>query len=304
MKLGIVGLGNWGKRVANEAISLLNEGLIEDLFLCDVEPNVLNDYREYNTTPNFDKLLSEVDCVHICTQNQTHYPLGLKALKHNVHTLIEKPFTIDRFNAYELLELSLEKGLILQVGHIFRFANVVKEIKKLIISKEIGYINHIYLEWTHFMKPMTNTDVFWDLAPHPLDVLNFITSRWPNNILSFSQSKQSHKHDYFAFLTAFFNDDMLARIHISWVNPIKRRRVEVVGTEKTIVAECVKQTLEIYEKDGSKSKLNINANNTIRDELLNFLNSINSGKNPGNSGIIGLRTVELIEQAKMNKVIK
>ena len=44
-------------------------------------------------------------------------------MENGVHVLVEKPMTIKSSDAYKLIELSAENGLILQVGHIYRFAN-------------------------------------------------------------------------------------------------------------------------------------------------------------------------------------
>jgi predicted dehydrogenase len=54
----------------------------------------------------------------------------------------------------------------------------------------------------------------------------------------------------------------------------------------------------IYES-GYTYRLGVERNNTIRTELMHFLESIRDPmKETRNSGLIGLKTVELIEQAK------
>ena len=73
MKLGIVGIGNWGKRVAEEAVILLEEGYLEEVHLCDLDTSLLDKYPNLKTTSNYDDLLTKVDCVHICTKNSNHY---------------------------------------------------------------------------------------------------------------------------------------------------------------------------------------------------------------------------------------
>jgi len=296
MKLGIVGLGNWGIRAAREAVDLLKEQKIDDLYLCDLDESRFEEFTRYNVTTDFEEMLTKVDGVHICTQNKSHFEMGKKALDMNKHALIEKPFTSKQTQAFDLLEIAAERDLVLQVGHIFRFANITKKLRELNKKKTFGDIYHINLDWTHFMKPMDNTDVLWDLLPHPLDILHFITSQWPSQISGIIKNIRFSNVEEMAVLQAKYESDLSANIHISWINPIKRRRVEIIGSEKSAVAECVKQTLNIYENDGSINEIPVESNNTIREELLNFINSILSGKNSNNSGILGLRTVELIEK--------
>ena len=302
-KLGIVGLGNWGRRVAEEANILLEEGFIDDLYLCDANEALLKKYKDNKTTREFNDLISKIDAVHICTPNQFHFELGKRSLENNIHTLIEKPMTTNRYDAFELLEIALEKGLVLQVGHIFRFANVVKKLREMYENNEFGQVHYINLEWTHYMKPMSNTNVIWDLAPHPIDILNFITSQWPIKIFGVAKPLRQSRYEEMAILQALYKNNMNSTVHISWANPIKRRRVEIVGEEITAQAECVKQTIDIHRNDGSIESIPVESNNTIREEISHFVSSIKTRKNGNNSGVIGLRTVELIERAVMNLTV-
>jgi len=303
VKLGIIGLGNWGRKVAEEANFLLSEGFIDDLYLCDTNESLLKKYKQNNTMKNANDLLSKVDAVHICTPNKLHFTLGKMALENNIHTIIEKPITTNRFEAYDLLEIALEKGLVLQVGHIFRFANVIKKLRELYQEKAFGKVHYISLEWTHYMQPMDNTNVIWDLAPHPLDILNFVTNLWPMKIFGVAKSIRQNNHEEMATLQALYKTDLNATINISWLNPIKRRRVEVIGSEASASIESVKQTFDFYRNDGTVEKIDIEKNNTIRDEITHFIESTKSRKNGNNSGVIGLRTVELIERAIMNLTV-
>jgi len=301
MKLGIVGLGNWGAKSAREAVELLKNNIIEDLYLCDLDETRLEEFSDYNTTTNLDEMISKVDGIHICTANANHHSLGKKILEMNKHVLIEKPLTTKKTHAFELLEIASKNDLVIQVGHIFRFANVTKRLEELNKKNFFGEIYHMNLEWTHYMKPMKNTCVLWDLLPHPLDILNFINRAWPSQISGIRKNIRQNEVEDMTFLQAEYESGLSACINLSWLNPIKRRRVEIIGSERSAVAECVKQTLKIYENDGTTNDIPIVSNNTIKEELENFVESTKSGKNRYNSGLIGLRTVELIEMLKSGR---
>jgi len=297
MNLGIIGVGNWGYRVAKESLILMEEGYIDKLYICDLDQKRLQAFPKKYTSLNYKDILNNVDAIHICTSNETHYSLGKMALEKNVHVLVEKPLTTNHLHAYDLLELALENGLVLQVGHIFRFANVINKLKELYEQRYFGEVYHITLEWTHLMQPMDNTNVLWDLLPHPLDILNFITKRWPAQLFATTNSIRVNKTEL-AFIVAKFKEKMSATINVSWINPIKKRNIEILGTENSAIVHAVNQTISIHNNEGEINKIQIEPNNTIRDELLNFIDSINNGNNSKNSGIIGLKTVELIESIK------
>ena len=99
------------------------------------------------------------------------------------------------------------------------------------------------------------------------------------------------------YIQAIYNSRRIANIHLSWVNPLRRRYIEVVGTKRTLVGDCVSQKATIYDGDEWK-KLDIVPNNTIREEILNFVKAVESGKNEPNSGIVGMRSIEMINKAE------
>lgn len=295
MKAGIIGIGHWGTKVAREYIALHKERVIDSVMLCDLDSSKLKLFKDSVQTSNsVNDILDKVDMVHICTPNFTHYELVKKALESGLNVVVEKPMAEDVSQSFDLVELSLSKGLILQVGHIFRFANIVKRIKQLVELKYLGDIYYFNISWTHLMPPMRNVDVIYDLLPHPLDILNFITGKWP---VGFGGIGKSCRRDH---LVEVANLDLVypkfyASVYLSWLSPERRRRLEVVGSKKSIIADCAKQTGQIFSASGSED-ISVEVNNTIRDEILNFVDSIRTGKNSQNSSIIGARTIETINQ--------
>jgi len=297
MKFGVIGLGHWGTKVAKEYIALKNEGIIDSLILCDIDNNRLKQYaNDAILSSNLDEVILKVDGIHICTPNKTHYEIAKKALGSGVNVLVEKPMTMNHDHAYELVEIAIERDLILQVGHIYRFANAIKKIKELYESDYFGNIYYFNLTWSHHMPYIEDVDVLWDLLPHPLDILNFITKKWPLKFIGVGRAFRRSILNEVASLQAIFDNETFANINVSWLNPIRRRILEVVGQKCTAHVECDKQRIKIYKGD-SEEPLNIDVNNTIRDQILNFINAMKTGKNNFNSGIIGARTVEMIERA-------
>jgi len=163
MKLGVIGIGRWGTKVAREYIALMNEGIIDSIILCDTDSSRLKQFTNVITTNQLDEVIRRVDGIHICTPNSTHYEIAKKALESGVHVLVEKPMTTDHNQAYELTELAVSENLILQVGHIYRFANAIKKIRELYENNYFGTVYYFNLTWTHLMPCMEEVDILWDL---------------------------------------------------------------------------------------------------------------------------------------------
>jgi len=139
-------------------------------------------------------------------------------------------------------------------------------------------------------------DILWDLLPHPLDILNFITKKWPVEFVGVGRAFRRSELNEVVSLQALFDNGTFANIHLSWLSPVRRRILEIVGSKRTALVECVKQEIKIYESNEEKL-LEIEVNNTIRDEALNFIRAIETRKNNFNSSIVGARNVEMIERA-------
>lgn len=299
MKIGVVGIGRWGTKVAREYIELMNEGIIDSVILCDADNSRLKPFADVAITcTRLDDVIRKADGVHICTPNFTHYEIAKRALEVGVHVLVEKPMTTDHNQAYELVEIATAENLILQVGHIYRFANAIRKIKELYENNYFGNVYYFNLTWTHLMPYMEGVDILWDLLPHPLDILNFITKKWPIEFVGVGRAFRRSELNEVSSLQAIFDDGTFANIHLSWLSPIRRRILEIVGSKRTALVECVKQEIKIFDGNNNKERLlNIEVNNTIRDEALNFIKAIETGKNTFNSSIVGARNVEMIERA-------
>lgn len=298
MRVGVIGVGKWGTKVLQEYTSLALEGEIQGVGISDLNGNTLKRYTGLVLkTENYKKLLDSktIDAVHICTGNNWHYQIALEALKAGKHVLIEKPMATSSDQAYDLIEAAAEAGLILQVGHIYRFSNVIKKLKKLTTERYFGQIRYMKMKWTHLMNPIPNVSVVWDLLPHPVDIANIITGEWPLYPHSTERAFRRETLSEVAFINLQYRHFMVD-VELSWLDPTRRRTLEIVGSERCAYAECAGQSLSTVSCNGGDwEQIPVKANNTIKDEIRNFLSSIESHRSPHNSHIIGARSIAVIE---------
>jgi len=301
MNIGVIGVGYWGSKVVREYIDLAKEEKINGVGICDAREDTLKNFKDneniIKTSNNYKEFLKDtaIDGVHICVNNKYHYDVAKEALQNGKHVLLEKPMTTEAHKAYELVELSAHNGLILQVGHIFRFANVIRKAKELVDKNYFGKIYYFTLKWTTLMQPIQDVDIIWDLLPHPLDIIHFLTGKWPSNWHVFGRFYRRDKLNEMTFINLDYKD-FVANIELSWLTPERKRLMEIVGSDRMAKIECVKQKMHIFEGNEKEFDVEIEANNTIKEEALNFINSIKSQKMPFNSHIIGAKNVDIIEK--------
>lgn len=297
MNVGVVGLGYWGTKVLEEYAALRNENEVATVVGCDVDQSKLNvgDVAD-RVVATVDELTGAVDAVHVCTGSHTHYDVAKTALDDGLDVLLEKPLTMDRDRAYHLVELASANGSILQTGHIFRFADVVRRVREMYRNGQFGDVYYFNVRWTHRIRPMENTNVVWDLLPHPIDILQFVTGTWPDVICGTVGRFRTGEH-VDAASVAYRLADEIANVEVSWVDPIKRRTLEIVGSDRSAVVDCVDQTISLRGQSGTES-IDLTANNTIRAEARNFIQAIETHENAYNSAIVGARTVDVIEATR------
>lgn len=83
-------------------------------------------------------VLDRVDAVIVCTPPSSHFEIARHFLAHGVHVLCEKPFTLDRADARELVERAATKAVHVMMASKFRHVDDVVRAKALIESGVLG----------------------------------------------------------------------------------------------------------------------------------------------------------------------
>ncbi len=306
LNVAVIGVGYWGKKIATE-YSLLskNDPDVSLLGACDVFDGNLAFCRDkleipYQTTAVQELLEKpEIDAVHICTPSSTHYVICKMALNHGKHVTIEKPMTLDFNEAMELVDLALEKRLVLSVGHIFRFDAAIEKTRMLMSQNFFGELYWMKLTWTALMPPMAGRDIITDLAPHPFDILNFLTDEWPIKITCVGKAHRIGQKEETAHITSEYRNNLLAHIEVSWLNPEKVREVQIMGSKRFAKIDCINQKITTYENENFH-EFPVEKSNTINSELAYFVhcirerNHLHNNLNK-NNGLVGANVVRLLE---------
>lgn len=298
--VGIVGTGYWGRKVVEEFSNLPN---VTVEAIADVSEDNLkfcaDRFKVNRTLKDYSQLIAipDIKAVYVATPNNLHYPVCKEALEAGKHVLVEKPITLNSKEGWELVNLAERNNLTLSVGHIFRFNNAIAEAKRLLKQRFLGRLFLMDFSWVNLEKPFSDRDVIVDLAPHMFDMMNFLTDAWPVEMSGVASEHRSKVYET-ANIHAKFADGTLSNAFLSWVIPKKTRQVSLIGESRSMFIDAVGQEITVFES-GYTYKLGIERNNTIRDEILHFIDSIGKPMvETKNSGAIGVRTVELIEAAK------
>jgi predicted dehydrogenase len=318
IKLGIIGFGYWGPNLVrnfcgnkNFQVTKVSDNRQERLDIIRRQyPNVIPvlDSAEILTDP-------DIDAVAIATPVFTHFNLAKQALLNGKHVLLEKPMTSASWEAEELIEISLAKGLSLMVDHTFLYTGAVQKIKQLIDNDTIGKVK--YLDSTRINLGLFQPDinVLWDLAPHDISIMAHLVGEKPYSLNASGVSHTDNGLENIAFLTVNFESGFIAHFNCSWTSPVKIRLMLIGGDKKMIVFNDLEPTekIRIYDtgynvkNDEEKQKLLVDYRTgdifipkTPSTEALalmaeDFGQSILTGKTPVSDYISGLSVIKILE---------
>ena len=167
-----------------------------------------------------------------------------------MHVLVEKPITLNSHHAEALIEISRKKDFVLMVGHTFEYNAAVHTLKNLIDSGELGQIYYVDAARLNLGLFQRDLNVLWDLAPHDISILMYILDRTPISVSAHGMSFVIEGIHDVVYINLVFPDNILAHIHVSWLDPCKVRRITVVGSKKMVVYNDIEslEKIRIYDK--------------------------------------------------------
>jgi len=318
--VAIIGAGYWGSKLIYEYLQLTK--LRDDVKLVAIadisKERLLSIAQKYNlpsnmliTDPELIAKREDIHAVHIATPNETHYYLASLMLEHDKHVLLEKPMALSSRDAFKLVRLAEVKRRVLLVGHIFRFNNALRFLKKYLQEIDTHNIYSIDLVWSALLNPLPqNRDVIFDLAPHPIDIINYILEEWPIEVYTVAESpvRKQEGLEELAYSLLRLPNDVLVSIKLSWLEHGPKKRHIIISTKyNTIFVDALEQSVKIFSNDNTQS-IRIEPSNTILEMINHFIDTITRDDAPNNSALIGALTVTVLEamrkSLKENRPIK
>ena len=309
LRIGVIGAGYWGRKVAREVLGVSRLNRTAKLHtISDNSPTILDqcqkEFGPLSYQLDYRTLLSdpELSAVHICTPNPTHFEVASSFLNAGKGVLVEKPLSASSKEAYELVKLAKEKKLVLSAGHLHRFNNGVRELKRAINSGVLGQVYYLRLRWCGLMPPQQWRDVITDLAPHPFDISQYVLGLWPSKVTCRGRGYRTSMEEV-AFINAEHGGTKITTsIEVSWLDSEKSRELTAVGSEATAKLDCLEQKAVLI-RNGSTTQIPIDSSNTLREEIVSFVDCNNRSRrnemytNPAD-GVIGAQVVKLLEASK------
>lgn len=248
IKVGVIGLGKMGQNHLR-VLSMLRS--IELVFVYDVNhEHAARLAINFNVmaAQDLNTVLPNVDAVVICSPTITHADYIRLAAKYVKNIFVEKPLADTLAESEEVLKLTTELKLNVQVGFIERFNPALVEIKKILDMSE-QVINIDFTRTNKVSSRITDVDVVADLMIHDIDLaLNL------NGPVKAVAAHGVRDKGMIGFASALLkhNNGRFSRILASRITDKKMRSIQATCTDMFIDCNLLRKEILILRQSETK----------------------------------------------------
>jgi predicted dehydrogenase len=315
IKIGVVGVGHLGSLHA-KMLSEIQEVEFKGVFDINGE-KARSIATEFGVKPyqTYSDLLGDVDAVSIATPTSTHCEVASTALVRKVHAFIEKPLTETVEEADRLVQLAIENGLKVQVGHIERFNPALLALEKYNLDPMFVESHRL----AQFNPRGSDVAVVLDLMIHDIDIILTLVRSPVESIDANGVAVVSESVDI-ANARIKFKNGCVANVTASRISQRKMRKMRLFQRNAYISIDFSEGTAEVFrlvdaadsfgnatmllgQIDAGMQKRNIvyeqpeiKPVNALKYELEHFVRAVRTGEQPIITAEDGRRALQVAQQ--------
>jgi predicted dehydrogenase len=276
LRVGLIGCGSRGGGIAS-----IMKGLpqLELTACCDInEKNLQNGmkaavkhakaYRDYR------QLLDDkrIEAVIIATPLYLHHRMATDAINAGKHVYLEKTMTYDIPQALDLVKEVDASGLVLQVGHQYRYYALYHKVAEVIAKGWLGNVTQFECQYNRnsdWRRPVTDPSqerqVNWrmyreysgglvaELCAHQIDIVNWIVNGHPEKVTGFGgidywkDGRETYDN---VRLLYEYPGGVKASVTSMLMNEYKGYSMRILGSKATI--EIQREKAFLYSEAGAK----------------------------------------------------
>lgn len=190
--------------------------------------------------------LPPLDIAVVAVPTPAHVEVALALIGRGCHVLVEKPLAPSPDEARRIVEAAAAAGVLLAVGHVERFNPAVMALAMLVQEPV-----HMQFERLSPYTPRIGDSVVFDLMVHDLDLACMLAGSAPDSIATAGAAVFSDTLDVASALLTF-PGGCIANVTSSRATQDKVRRVSVSERDRFILADCLRQDVQIRRETTSE----------------------------------------------------
>ncbi|MEM9548281.1 MAG: Gfo/Idh/MocA family oxidoreductase [Bacteroidota bacterium] len=308
VKIGVFGVGHLGKI----HLKCLQKTNFEIVGVYDPDPKVqayVKESYDLPIYPSFESLVEVSDAVDIVSTTQTHFDIGIYAIKNGKHAFIEKPIASSLEQARALENATKDKKVKVQIGHVERYNPAIVSLKDRRVSPKFIEGHRL----TTFNTRGNDVSVILDLMIHDIDLILELVKSDIQDVQANGVSVVNDTPDICNARITFVNG-CVANLTASRISVKQMRKLRIFQENEYISLDFLKKESQIIKlkplqpgeiADGmtidtatGKKIMHIESpsiveNNAIEDELNDFYTSIVNDSPVSVSVGAGVKALEL-----------
>jgi predicted dehydrogenase len=238
--IAVIGAGYWGPNLVRNFRSNPSWDLAA---VCDIDADrarrVVGARSTVEVETSVTALLArdDIDAVAIATPARTHATIALAAFEAGKHVLVEKPLADNAETAALMVSAAEAAGRTLMIDHTYCYTSAVGYIRDVVASGALGDVLYVDSTRINLGLVQPDVDVFWDLAPHDLSILDFILPGGldPRLVMASGADPLGAGTSCVGYLTMPLASGGIAHVNVNWLSPTKIRQMVIGGSRRTLV---------------------------------------------------------------------
>jgi len=237
-KIAVVGAGYWGPKIVRNVLAADPQAVA---WVCDRQTERLNEIKqrhpEVEVTTDYEQILADpdVDAVMLALPPVLHYEMAMRALRAGKHLFVEKPMALTLAQVQEIAETAKQAQRVLMIGLTYRYHRMIDRIAEAIREGRLGKLVKAYSRRTNFNRKEIPGSVVWMLAPHDVSIFRYWFGQSPQQASADLRCVKHGDVEDEALIDLEFDGGAIGHIYFSWLDPVKTRRLVVVGSERALV---------------------------------------------------------------------
>jgi len=289
LRVGVVGLGQWGRHHARVFSSLPGVDLVG---VVDRDAREAQAAAARHATVGYGdhrELIGKVDAVSIVVPTVLHYEVAHDFIDAGVHVLLEKPMAATVDEARRLVELNARRGTVMLIGHVERFKPAVQRLHQLI--REPLYIQ------ARRVRPFDPTRVMdvgvvLDLMIHDIDI---VLSLAPGRVAEIGGVgvRVHNSHEDLAVAHMTLESGCRITLTASRVSAVKAVEMEITMPDRVVHLDYLREVITVRPFTGEPQRIVLDGEEPLRAELAHFAACVRGDERPRVSADDGCRALEI-----------
>ena len=316
LKIAMLGTGKIAGNQLAPALNLAEGGVLWSVYSRDLDRahDFARQHQACSPKPAFDNLQdlladSALDAVIIATPDALHAEQAVLAARAGKHVLCEKPMSTTREDAQAMVEAGKHGAVKLAIAYHMRWHTGHRALAAMAHAGEFGELRHLRLQWTFKSQDDANWRAhaevgrWWGLAgvgTHCVDQARWFLQPGGGEVTEvrsvISREVWSGPHDETAVVALKFESGATAEICSSVLFDAPRR-IELYASDGYAVGENTLGLSGEGEIRTNTGPLVFTPRNPYVGEIEDFIEAIQTGREPEVTGEEGARNIDILLQA-------